>query len=58
MGGAIMGRPNCPKCGGDMIFFSSEIHVEHYRCPKCDTFVTVQRPNDFFDRNPFKPRIR
>jgi len=49
--------PRCPKCGGDMAFFSSDVSSEHYVCSRCNKFLTVPRPAKFFRKNPFKPDI-
>ena len=40
--------PECPGCGGKMIFYSSDAYSQHYICPDCERFLGIPRPIDFF----------
>ena len=57
-GGGLMEKadPKCPDCDREMTFYSSETFTEHYICPDCNRFLVVQRPLNFYSKNPFKPR--
>ena len=49
--------PKCPKCGQDMTFYSGETFSEHYFCSRCNQFLRVSRPVQFYAKSPFKPKI-
>ena len=49
--------PKCPDCGEKMTFYSGETYTEHYICTDCERFTVIPRPIDFFNKNPFKPKI-
>jgi transposase-like protein len=49
--------PKCPDCGEKMTFYSGETYTEHYICTDCDRFTVIPRPINFFNKNPFKPKI-